>query len=416
MTSEPDIRVENREELLFLLTEAAELEHSILCTYLFAAFSMKTDDDEWDDRDLADLVRRWQRVIYDVAVQEMVHFTLVCNLLTAVGGAPHLRRPNFPQRSTYYPEAFQMTLRPFSEETLHHFIFLERPEGMEFDDTVDHPLAGFMETPAEDDIVATPEDFETVGHLYRGVEAGLAHLVEKLGEDRVFIGPPQAQATRDHFSFPELIPVTDLASAIQAVETIVEEGEGARGDLENSHYGRFMAVHEELTEALSLDPSFSPARPTVHNPFGHHPFDSTGYTMLDDPHTIAVSDLFNAVYELMLMVLARYFAHTEETDDELRALGDVGVDLMFVGIKPIGEALTRLPAGPSHPGRTAGPSFQLDRHLHVLPHKEAAWAIFRERTEEIAKFAERHAGHESIGEVLVGVAEGMRGLLPKLGG
>ena len=37
------VRIENRAQLIYLLTEAAELEHGIMCCYLFAAFSMKSD-------------------------------------------------------------------------------------------------------------------------------------------------------------------------------------------------------------------------------------------------------------------------------------------------------------------------------------------------------------------------------------
>src|SRR3712207_6156338 len=123
------IAIENREDLIFLLSEAAELEHGLLCSYLFAAFSLKDGPDEGLAEDELRAVRGWKGTILGVAVQEMLHLTLVCNLLTAIGAAPHLRRPNFPQRAAYYPPAFHLALTPFGEETLRHFIFLERPEG-----------------------------------------------------------------------------------------------------------------------------------------------------------------------------------------------------------------------------------------------------------------------------------------------
>ena len=37
------VRFENRAQLICLLTEAAELEHGIMCCYLFSAFSIKKD-------------------------------------------------------------------------------------------------------------------------------------------------------------------------------------------------------------------------------------------------------------------------------------------------------------------------------------------------------------------------------------
>lgn len=57
-----------------------------------------------------------------LAVQEMLHLALASNLLTAVGASPHFRRPNFPQRSKYYPPSLQLpvTLRPFDERTRDH--------------------------------------------------------------------------------------------------------------------------------------------------------------------------------------------------------------------------------------------------------------------------------------------------------
>ena len=67
-----------------------------------------------------------------------------------------------------------------------------------------------------------------MGHLYRGIEQGFRRLVEKHGEHRVFVGPPEAQATWRYFWWPELVPVTDLASAQAAIGTIVEQGEGAQ--------------------------------------------------------------------------------------------------------------------------------------------------------------------------------------------
>src|SRR5947208_635278 len=43
MTTEPSMVIEDREELIFILSEAAALEHMIMCGYLFAAFSLKRD-------------------------------------------------------------------------------------------------------------------------------------------------------------------------------------------------------------------------------------------------------------------------------------------------------------------------------------------------------------------------------------
>ena len=95
------VRIENRAQLIYLLTEAAELEHGVMCSYLFAAFSIKRDVNEGLTEEQLGIIRRWRGTILQIAIQEMVHMSLACNLLTAVGGAPHLHRPNLPT-STYY--------------------------------------------------------------------------------------------------------------------------------------------------------------------------------------------------------------------------------------------------------------------------------------------------------------------------
>src|SRR6266550_5266340 len=91
---ERPIRIENRAQLVYLLTEAAELEHGIMCCYLFGAFTMKESTAEGLTDDQMAAMKRWRQELLDISVQEMLHLALVCNILTAVGGAPMLRRPN----------------------------------------------------------------------------------------------------------------------------------------------------------------------------------------------------------------------------------------------------------------------------------------------------------------------------------
>ena len=88
-------------------------------------------------------------------------------------------------------------------------------------------------------------------------------------------------------------------------------------------------------------------------------------------------------------MLQRFFAHTEETDAQLKALADATVNVMFQAIKPLGDLVTTLPAGPDYPARTAGPSFELFYESdYVLPHREAAWILLTERLRQAAEFCE----------------------------
>ncbi len=92
----PVPRSQTREHLIHLLTEAAELEHNILCSYLYAAFSLKSGVEEGLSEREAAADSQWRRVILNVAVEEMGHLAIVNNLLIAVGGVPHFDRPNLP--------------------------------------------------------------------------------------------------------------------------------------------------------------------------------------------------------------------------------------------------------------------------------------------------------------------------------
>ena len=50
--------------------------------------------------------------------------------------------------------------------------------------------------------------------------------------------------------------------------------------------------------------------------------------LITDPLTARVTDLFNVGYEILLQTLERFFAHTEESDAQLKTLADVTVGLM----------------------------------------------------------------------------------------
>ena len=238
------------------------------------------------------------------------------------------------------------------------------------------------------EIVPRGQDFATVGHLYRSIEAGVAHLADKLGEQMLFIGPPRAQATQQYFGWPELVAVTDVASAQRAIDEILEQGEGPRGHWKDAHFGQFVAILDEYLQLREANPAFDPVRAVI--PVNVRPSErDTSVPLATDPITRQVMDLFNVSYEVLLLMLQRFFAHTEETDPQLKALADASVNLMFGAIEPLGDLVTTLPAGQEYPGRTAGPSFELFYESdYVLPHREAAWAVLVERIRQAADFCE----------------------------
>ncbi len=189
----------------------------------------------------------------------MLHLSLVQNLLSAIGGAPHLSRPNFPHPASHYPAGVHLALLPFGEAALQHFMFLERPEGMDLDDA--EGMAAFgRATPAmqQGEIVPRSQDFKTVGHLYRSIEAGFAHLAGKFGERRLFVGPPRAQATQQYFGWPELVAVTDAASARKKPSTRSSSRARARAGT-----GRTRTSASSSRSWTSTPSSARPTRPST---------------------------------------------------------------------------------------------------------------------------------------------------------
>ena len=92
-----------------------------------------------------ELMRQWGASLLLVARQEMEHLGLVCNLLTAIGEAPTLRRPDFPLGPRYYDLGIPCLLEPFGLPALERFIGFEAPETVSGED-----LARFEQNRAAD--------------------------------------------------------------------------------------------------------------------------------------------------------------------------------------------------------------------------------------------------------------------------
>ena len=379
MGEEPRIRIETREELIYLLAEAAAIEHNLMCCYLYAAWSLKRGERDGLTRHQAEAVSRWRRAVVSVAVEEMSHLALASNLMTSIGGAPHFSRPNFPIPPGYHPSGVVVELARFTPAVLDHFIFLERPEGKELSDSAEfvHP-ADYHRTQPSGRLMPHAQDYGTVGHLYRGIRHGLSVLAHHIGEDRLFCGAPQSQIGQGDVSLPGVIAVTDLASAEQAIETIIEQGEGAPGHSEDSHYSRFLKVRREYGEFVEADPAFDPAFPVAHNPVMRTPLDPAHRVLIDDLHSARVLDIANALYTHMLRCLVQAYGRGAEDEAGKRLFVDAAIDLMEA-LNQLGPHLASLPAGPSHPGVNAGVTFTMLRDVARLPPGPSEMRIMAER-------------------------------------
>jgi hypothetical protein len=414
---ESPIVIEHRDALIYMLCEAAELEHAIACQYLFAGFSLKrTMEEGLDERQLR-AVAKWHQIVSEVAVQEMMHLAQVNNLLISIGAAPRVGRPNLPQRGRHYPPQVQFALVPFSERALRHFLFLERPEAINREDAEGFEALEEAEPVlSEEDIVPRPQDFSTVGHLYHSIEQGLERLTKRHGENWLFIGPRHAQATAKIFRWPELVAVHDLATAKQGINMIVEQGEGPRGHWRDAHYGRFLEILGEYLTFKREDPSFEPARPVMACTV-RKPVDTEVGTLVSDRLTAHVLDAFNVAYEVTLQALARFFGKGNETEPQHRGLADLAVELMIYVLKPLGELVTTMPVGPEFPGMTAGPSFELFfASGYLLPHHRSAFVLLHERLMELHAFLLRTAEIEGAPEDIAGVAASVEKLAASFAG
>jgi hypothetical protein len=349
-----------REHAFHALYEAAELEHNLMCTYLYAAFSLKDGEVDGLSAEEADAVKRWRGVLIKVAVEEMGHLTAVWNITAALGGAPRFGRTNFPLDPGLLPAGIVVKLAPFNPATLQHFVFLERPTG-----STERDGDGFAYerayTRGSDTrrLIPMGLNYDTVGDFYIALSKGLREIVSQYGEDATFDGDPALQLSPNEIDLMGAKPVICLKTALAAFDAIVVQGEGAPSDSVGSHYQKFVGVRNEYERLLQKNPAFVPALPAATNPVLRRPPRPEGRVWLENPEAIAVVDLANAAYGLMLRLLAYAYALPGPSAEKALTV-DLAICLMRA-VVPLAERAARLPAGPSNPGCQAGMS-----HCHLV--------------------------------------------------
>ncbi len=203
------------------LQQAIELEHATIPLYLYALYSLDANK----NAEIANIIQ-------SVVIEEMLHMTLSSNVLNALGGAPQINKPDFiPQYPGHLPGGVEssliVNLAPFSMQQLETFLAIEQPE---------NPL----QFPS---LLATEDDSITIGEFYTAISDAIAQL-----GNGAFVSPPRNQVGPDLME--ESVVVVDVASAQQAIQTIIDQGEGTStspeeivGD-EYAHYYRFMQIQK----------------------------------------------------------------------------------------------------------------------------------------------------------------------------
>jgi CDGSH-type Zn-finger protein/uncharacterized Fe-S cluster protein YjdI len=383
MNAAPSAPRPSREQLIHRLYEAAELEHCLMCTYLYAAFSLRSGTEEGLSASEAAAVERWRHALLGVAIEEMGHLTAVWNITSALGAAPRFGRANFPLDPGILPAGMVVKLAPFGEEVLQHFIHLERPEssteaeglgfvsGLSFRRGVDAPRLTPMAL-----------DYDTVGTFYASLDSGLRAFVDDLGEAAAFSGDPALQLGPTEVDLVGAKPVLCLKTARAAFTAIVEQGEGAPQHSADSHFQRFTAMREELAQLKAANPAFCPAWPAAENPVLRPPLGRTNRVWIEAEEAARAVDLANAGYALMLRLIA-YSYQVPRSQPEKALSVDLAIGLMRA-VTLLGERAARLPAGPANPGIHAGMSFTALRDAAPLPPRPSARRFFSERLGELS--------------------------------
>lgn len=375
----------HRDQLIGMLTEAAEIEHCLMCTYLYGAFSLKQF--EFEDLTPAELtaVKKWRHEIIRIATDEMLHLALVSNLLISVGARPHYRRFNFPIAPGLFPADISVSLSPLNEATMDHFVYLERPRDATEQDGSAFEKRQYKRESPDNRLMAFSDDYATVGELYEAIENSFEQMSTELGEAAVFVGETSMQMTASLFKLPGLCTIGKLADARRAIELIIAQGEGSRAEKAGSHYARFTAIRDEWQMLKKARSSFVPFRPAARNPVMRSPIGEDRIQVLAEPASTLL-DVGNVVYGLMLRLLSliaedqRYFS---KLPDGRASLVEQTLQLMHI-LTDIGSMLTTLPANKAHPGVNAGLTFTVSRQALSFPTPETCAALLAEKLEAVS--------------------------------
>jgi hypothetical protein len=319
------------------LQAAIQLEHSTIPPYLYALYSL----DASRNGVVAEILR-------SVVKEEMTHLALAANILSALGGSPVLDDPALLPR---YPGQLPGTvehglavgLAPFSIGLIRDtFLAIEQPE---------HPLRFAGQNPT---VTATPSDPAggwplTIGQFYRRIAAA----IEALG-DGVFAPAQRNQVTTS--LLPDVIAVTNVATAAAAIGTIIEQGEGTSSTPAEvigsgmAHYYRFLEI--AYGRRLAPDPAVQGRYIWGDTPV---PFDPGGvYRVPADPRTAGyptgslarrACTAFNYSYTCLLKTLHATFNGAPDQFGGavglMMSLQEQAIDMMT------GASTHGIPVGPS---------------------------------------------------------------------
>ena len=372
-----------------------------MCCYLYAAWSLKRGERDGLTRQQAEAVSRWKRAIVSVAVEEMTHLALASNLALRDRRRAAFLAPELPDPGGLSPVRRRRRTRPLlaGRPRSLHLSGAARGQGASRRGRV-RPSGRLPPHAAK-----RPADAARAGLRHRrpplprrpprpvGARPSHRRGAPVLRRSCLADRPRRRLAAGPRRSSPTSPPPK------QAIETIIEQGEGAPGHSEDSHYSRFLRVRQEYVGLHRRRPDVRSGLPGRPQP-GHATrrsircIASTSTT----PIPPACSTSPTPSTATCCAAWCRPSGAAPTTRQTKRMFVNAAIDLMEV-LTAIGPHLASLPAGPAHPGVNAGVTFTMLRDVARLPHGPSEMRIMAERVAEIARHA-RHvfpAGHELAG-------------------
>jgi hypothetical protein len=237
------VKITDLQSLQLALQKAIELEHATIPPYLTAYYTL---------RGTSAGGAAARQILHSIVVEEMLHMHLACNILNAIGGAPVINAPDFiPTYPGPLPmgiggaQGLVVGIKRYSKATVQNtFMEIEEPE---------NPI----HIPVKSAVLASVgPSFQTIGQFYTAI----GNEITKQGNG-IFTGDPARQV-------PDATIVKNVDTALQAIATIVTQGEGtptspADSPTEYAHYYRFeelfmgmrIVVDSSSPSGYSFDPS-----------------------------------------------------------------------------------------------------------------------------------------------------------------
>ena len=329
------------ELVVYLLHLDAQIEHSLMVQYLYAAYSLggpKTPPS------MRDTVQKWQNTILGIAKEEMGHLITVQNVLRLIGAPLNFSREDYPSESQ--SDLGPYSLEPLSLESLKSYVWVESPADWppRNDAKLQKEFASFINAPAGPKF--------KVADLFNALIGNIGALPLELfqADSRPFQasfdewgrgyengerGNPSRQA-EDFPKSPSLI-VRQMASrndAVAALQEISHQGEdgqdaatGPNDATPVSHFARFYTIYREFKDAIQkfhqVGQRFEPCRNVVENPYvaASAKIERMNLCQHDQFHEIKNpvaqlwGHLFNVRYRMVLNYLTHSFEIVKPFDD-----------------------------------------------------------------------------------------------------